>query len=374
ISDINILELNNDCLGHILSYLPSVDSNNFSQVCRQFRNVFIDHYGKRNRELTIAASTTRCELIELSICCESVESLTIDLDYFDISRTYRSHGCETPVNCFNTLCYALQGMVNLRRLQIIQLLYIVTPVDKPCELLFAALKNLLNLKVLEIRTKNDWSFDNLWVPKHLEELQLYVPKIFSSVLVKCCKSNPNLSVLHLGYDCVAGNLKDIVPHCGNLETLKFGMMAEAAAYKPLARLPKLKRLLHYGIRRKGSFEPVLAGLALRSQLQHLEIDGGSLSPEEIQQIVRLNGLRQLKCFCLTAECVEMLAQLKQLQQLSLWMSSRPDISNALLKVLGECKQLQLLRVATGVLTLEFITDVAKLLATRHSEATQQPLQ
>lgn len=105
-----------------------------------------------------------------------------------------------------------------------------------------------------------------------------------------------------------GNLKDIVPLCGNLETLKFGMMAETAAYKPLARLPKLRKLIHYGIRAKDSFVPMLTALAVRSQLQHLEIDGGTLTPQEVQQIVQLNGLHQLKCFCLTAECVEKLAQ------------------------------------------------------------------
>ncbi|XP_034108613.1 uncharacterized protein LOC117570842 isoform X1 [Drosophila albomicans] len=371
----NILELNSDCLGYILNYLPSVDYNNFAQVCQQFRNVFIEHYGKQNREFAVVESSTRSQLIKFCICRELVENLIIDLGHFDTSRTYRSFGCQTPINCFSTLCFALEGMISLKSLQIIQPQYMLNaPIEKPFEQIFSALKNLNELKILEIRTKNDWSFDNLWLLRHLEELQLLVPKIPSTVLVKCCKSNPNLNVLQLGYDCVQGNLKDIVPHCGKLETLKFGMMAEAAAYKPLAKLPKLKRLLHYGIRRKGSFEPVLSALAMRPQLQQLEIDGGSLSPEEILQIVRLSGLQQLKCFCLTAECVEILSHLKHLQQLSVWMSSRPDISNALLKVVRECKELQLLRVATGVLSADFINDVAKLLASNRREMIQPPLQ
>ncbi|KAH8307463.1 hypothetical protein KR044_012645, partial [Drosophila immigrans] len=372
ISAMNILNLNNDCLGYILNHLPTDECKiNFAQTCRQFRNVYIDHYGKQYREFAINESTPKRQLKELCICREAVENFTVDLVHFD---TLRSGPCQNPVHCFAILCFALQGMVSLKRLQIKQPIYVlIKPLDKPFEPIFAAVKNLKKLKILEIRTVNDWSFDNLWQLRHLEELQLLVQKINSSVLVKCCKANRNLNTLHLGYDCVEGSLKDIVPHCGNLETLKFGMMAEPADYTPLARLPKLKRLMHYGIRRKGSFEPVLTALAARSQLEHLEIDGGSLSPEEIQQIVRLNGLQQLKCFCLTAECVEMLAQLKQLHQLSLWMSSRPDISHALLKVIGECKQLQLLRVATGVLAPDFINDVAKLLAGIRSEATQQRL-
>ncbi|KAM8708617.1 hypothetical protein ACLKA7_015568 [Drosophila subpalustris] len=360
-SAINILDLNDDCLGYVLNHLSSDDFNSFAQVCCRFRDVFIDRCGKRNRQFTLDGNSARRQLIELCICRESVQTLTIDIDHFDTARTFRSHGCETPTNCFNTLCYALEGMVSLRCLVLKQLQFILIPIEKPFEQIFAAVKNLSDLKILEVRTRDDWTFDNIWQLSHLEELQLHVRKIGASVLAKCCKSNPNLRILHLGYDCVEGNLKDIVSHCGNLETLRCGMMAEAAAYKPLARLPKLRKLTHYGIRRKDSFLPVLTALAERSQLRHLEIDGGSLSPEEMLQVVRLKGLQELKCFCLTAECVEMLAQLTELTKLCLWMSSRPDISNALLKVLRECKKLQLLRVATGNLSPNFINDVAKLL-------------
>ncbi|XP_034483127.1 uncharacterized protein LOC117788460 [Drosophila innubila] len=370
----NILDLNDDCLGYLLSHLPADDYKNFSQVCRRFRDLFIYRYGIRNRHLTFDISSTRLQLIELCICRESVQTLTIDLDHFNTSRAYGSHGCKTPINCFGTLCYALEGMVNLQCLELKQLEFIITPVVKPFEKIFAAVRNLNELKILKVCTKDDWTFDNVWHLSHLEELQLNTRKIGVSVLAKCCKSNPNLKALHLGYDCVDKNLKDIVPHCGNLETFKFGMMAESAAYEPLARLPKLRKLIHYGVRRKDSFAPLLKSLAVRSQLQHLEIDGGSLSAEEVLQIVQLKGLQQLKCFCLRAECVEMLAQLKQLQKLSLWMSSRRDISKALLKIVRECKQLQLLRVATGILSEHFIDDVAKLLIGIRDEVTQQPLQ
>lgn len=212
------------------------------------------------------------------------------------------------------------------------------------------------------------------MPIYVEELHLQVQKICSSTLVKCCKTKRNLRLLHLGYDCVQGNLKDIVPHCGNLETLKFGMMGEAAAYQPLSKLPKLKILIHFGIRRKDSFVPLLTVLAMRPQLQCLEIDGGTLSTEEMLQIVRLSELQQLKCFCSTAECVEMLAQLTQLQKLCLWMSSRADISDALLRVLSKCRQLQVLRIGSGYLGTSFINDVCKLLHGIRSASSQQPLQ
>lgn len=212
------------------------------------------------------------------------------------------------------------------------------------------------------------------MPSHVEELQLHIQKTSAATLVKCCKTKRNLRLLHLGYDCVQGNLKDIVSHCGNLETLKFGMLAEAAAYQPLSKLPKLSTLIHFGIRRKDSFVPLLKALAVRPQLQCLEIDGGTLTSEEMLQIVRLRELQQLKCFCSSAECVEMLAQLTQLQKLSVWMSTRADVSDALLRVLSKCRQLHLLRIASGFLGNSFINDVCKLLYGIRSPATQQPLQ
>lgn len=201
-----------------------------------------------------------------------------------------------------------------------------------------------------------------------------ITQINAPVLAKCCKSNLNLRHLHLGYNCVQRNLSDIVPYCANLETLQFGMMAEASAYKPLAKLPKLKQLMHFGVRRSGSFVPLLTDLAARRQeLQRLEIDGGTLSPEETVQIIRQCGLRQLKCFCSTAESVEMLSHLKHLQELSIWMSSRTEISAALLKVIGECKQLQLLCIASGNVSPDFIENVTKVLFETRTEPNQKSL-
>lgn len=388
----NILDLNDDCLDHILSELSIEDNNNFAQVCTRFRNVFIARAGKRNRQFSIDESCKRQQLIEFCICRESVETLIIDLDHFNTARIYRSHGCETPLVCFTVLCSALEGMVSLRRLVVKQMINLITSIAKPIEQILAAVRNLKELTILELHVQDgefnrnnilfrnniiyfaDWTFENLWMPIHVEELHLQVKKICSSTLVKCCKSNRNLRLLQLGYDCIQGNLKDIVPHCRNLETLKFGMLAEAAAYQPLSKLPKLKTLIHFGIRRQDSFVPLLTVLALRPQLQCLEIDGGTLSTAEMLEIVRLSELQQLKCFCSTAECVEMLAQLTQLQKLCLWTSSRADISDALLRVLSKCRQLQVLRIASGYLGTNFINDVCKLLYGIRSASAQQPLQ
>ncbi|XP_064545194.1 uncharacterized protein LOC135433157 isoform X2 [Drosophila montana] len=226
----------------------------------------------------------------------------------------------------------------------------------------------------EMSSIAEFTYDNVIQLKHLEELHLHIAQINAPVLAKCCKSNLSLRHLYLGYNSVQRNLSDIVPYCANLETLQFGMMAEPSAYKPLAKLPKLRQLIHFGVRRSGSFVPLLTDLAARrQQLQRLEIDGGTLSIEETLQIVRQSGLRQLKCFCSTAESVEMLSQLTQLQELSIWMSSRTEISAALLKVIGECKHLQLLCIASGNVSPDFIEDVTKLLFENRTEPNQTPL-
>jgi len=153
-STMNILDLNDDCLGYLLNHLATDDFNIFAQVCRRFRDVFIDRCGKRNREFTVDKSSKRRQLIELCICRESVETLTIDLDHFDTSRTFRSYGCESPLNCFSTLCFAIEGMLNLRSLVLKQLQFFLSPIEKPFEQIFAAAKCLKKLKTLEIRTSN----------------------------------------------------------------------------------------------------------------------------------------------------------------------------------------------------------------------------
>lgn len=150
----NILNLNDDCLVHILSELSIEDRNNFAQVCSRFRNVFIARIGKRNRQFTIDESCKRRQLIEFCICRESVETLVIDLDHFNTARIYRSHGCETPLVCFNVLCSALEGMVSLRRLVVKQMINLTTAIPKPIEQILAAVRNLKELTILELHIKD----------------------------------------------------------------------------------------------------------------------------------------------------------------------------------------------------------------------------
>lgn len=150
----NILDLNDDCLDHILSELSIEDYNNFAQVCTRFRNVFIARAGKRNRQFSIDESCKRRQLIEFCICRESVETLIIDLDHFNTARIFRSHGCETPLVCFTVLCCALEGMVSLRRLVVKQMINLTTSIAKPIEQILAAVRNLKELTILELHVKD----------------------------------------------------------------------------------------------------------------------------------------------------------------------------------------------------------------------------
>ncbi|XP_017128168.1 uncharacterized protein LOC108146635 [Drosophila elegans] len=356
----SIEDLYVDCLYHIFEYLSPDDRLTFAQVCRRFRQVFIKQYSSKYREFTLDKDSSNPELIQFCICREAVESLTIDLDHFDTARCYRTYGCVAPVNCFEILYQTLTGMTSLEKLVINQLYMLITPIVKPFDQILTAVRHLPELKRLEIHAKDDCIVDRLAQLQHLESLQLLIPKIPTPILVKCCKSNGNLRILHLGYGCVQKNLRDMVPHCKNLEVLKFGMTAKSSEYIPLARLPKLKELSYSGVRRSGSFEPLLSALAVKSQLTHLSIDGGSLTLQETSQLVRIQSLRNLKCYCSTTDCVEMLASLANLEELCLSVYRPLDISISLLPIIASCRNMKLLRIAVGNVDIKFVNDAIRL--------------
>ncbi|KAH8296864.1 hypothetical protein KR054_012231, partial [Drosophila jambulina] len=358
----NIAELFDDCLYNILEFLTTEDRISFAQVSQRFRQVFINQYWSKYRDYTIDENSPRLELIQLCICREAVEVLTINLDHFDTGKCVRTtHKCIAPAECYGILCHTLSGMNQLRHLVVKQLKYYTAPIDKPFDQVLAAVRYLPELKRLELEATQDFSVDRLHYLQNLDTLHLLIPKVPPTCLVKCFKSNGNLRSLHLGYACCQKNIVDtIVTHCKNLEILKFGMTAEPADYKPLAKLPKLRELSHFGIRRSGSFEPLLAALAAKSQLTHLSIDGGSLTQEEAYQLVRIQSLRHLTCFCVSTECVEMLSRLSNLVELCLWMSRPLDISQGLLTIIANCKNLKLLRLAVGNVNKHFFNNAIDL--------------
>ncbi|XP_032574444.1 uncharacterized protein LOC6605508 [Drosophila sechellia] len=356
----NIEELYNDCLYHIFDFLTTEDRIIFAQVCHRFRQLFINQCAAKYRMYTLDKDSSRLELIQFCICREAVECLTIDLDHFDTARCYRSYGCETPENCFQILCQTLAGMLRLEHLVVKQESMLVTPIQKPFDQILTAVRHLPKLSRLEIRARDDSSFERVSQLCHLEELQILVPKISLATLVKCCRSSGNLRSLHLGYACIQKNLSYIVPHCKNLEVLKFGMPANSSEYLQLARLPKLRQLSYFGIRRSGSFEPLLSALAAKSQLTHLSIDGGSLTMQETCQLVRIQSLRHFKGFYSTTDCVEMLGCLANLEELRLSIFCPTDISNNLLPIIAKCKDLKLLQIAGGNVNTKSLNDAISL--------------
>ncbi|KAH8315704.1 hypothetical protein KR059_009424, partial [Drosophila kikkawai] len=371
----NIAELTDDCLYNILEFLTTKDRISFAQVNQRFRQVFINQCGGKYREFTLDENSPRLELIQLCICREAVEVLTINLDHFDTGKCMEtSYRCIAPAECYGILCHTLSGMNRLKHLVVKQLKFYIAPIDKPFDQVLAAVRHLPELKRLEFQATQDFSVDRLHQLQNLETLQLLIPKVPPACLVKCFKSNGNLRSLHLGYSCCQKNLVDIiVTHCKDLEVLKFGMTAEPADYKPLAKLPKLRELSHFGIRRSGSFEPLLSSLAVKSQLKHLSIDGGSLTQEEVCQLVRIQSMRHLTCFCASNECVEMLGRLKNLEEICLWMSRPQDISHGLLTIIASCKRLKLLRLAVGNVNKNFFNDAIDLLRMDERLGQQPPL-
>ncbi|XP_017042952.1 uncharacterized protein LOC108089284 [Drosophila ficusphila] len=355
----NIEELYDDCLYHIMDYLSTEDRISFAQVCRRFRQVFTNGNNSKYSDFTIDLNSTRKELIQFCICREEVKSLTIDLDHFELPKHFRKYGCVSPVKCFEILCLNLSGMNNLMHLIVKQKYKLTMLADKPFDQILSAVRHLPKLKKLKIQARDDCRVDCLSQLHHIEDLEILIPKIPNATLVKCCKSNANLLSLQLGYSCVQKDVRNIVPHCKNLEVLKFGMPGKSSDYVAVARLPKLRKLTYYGIRGIGSFEALLSVLAIKNQLTHLAIDCGSLVMQEIRQLIRIQNLRYLKCFSSTIECVEMLACLSNLEELWLSMSSPLDISNALLLVIANCKNLKSLRVSGGIVNAKIISDATR---------------
>ncbi|KAH8313049.1 hypothetical protein KR067_011980 [Drosophila pandora] len=150
------------------------------------------------------------------------------------------------------------------------------------------------------------------------------------------------------------------------------MTAEASTYKPLARLPRLRELYHCGIRRSGSFEPLLSDLATHPQLTHLSIDGGSLTLSEASQLLRIRSLTHLKCFFFTTKSMELIADIVNLEELCVWMSCAVDVTNSLLKIIASCKNLKLLRLAAGKVQPYFVQAAIDLIKKEKGAETLHP--
>ncbi|XP_068142616.1 uncharacterized protein [Drosophila tropicalis] len=344
-SSVHVLELPDDCLYYIFDYLEAEDRLKFAQVCHRFKQVFVAQLRKKYCDYSLELKCQRLELLEFSMCREIVERLSINLAYFEVNEVV---SVDSSLKLFHIVCGSLLDMENLRYLIVHDTSGRVQTFAKPFEQILMAVKHLSQLKGLEIHAIGECSLENLSQLNHLEELQLHLPQIEASTLSKCCQSNSNLRVLYLQYNCVRKNLKQIVPHCKNLEVLTFGMAAEASDYRPLANLPKLRELTHSGIRKSGSFQPLLRALANKSQLERLVISGVSLNMQEAEEIVRIDSLVKLKCFCSSIQCVEMLAKVSKLEELCLWMSTSEDITHALLKIVINCTNLKLLFLAGGM--------------------------
>jgi len=157
----NIEELHDDCLYYIFQFLSTEDRIIFAQVCKRFRQFFINQCGSKYREYILEKYSTRIELIQFCTCRETVTSLTIDLDHFNTARCFRNYGCIASENCFGILCQTLAGMVGLEHLVVKQLVFLITPIVKPFDQILAAVRHLPKLKRLEmhaINGKENFSF------------------------------------------------------------------------------------------------------------------------------------------------------------------------------------------------------------------------
>jgi len=134
--------------------------------------------------------------------------------------------------------------------------------------------------------------------QNLRSLSLYVP-MKADDLTESVKSNPNLMELAFTSTDMHGRLADITPYCKNLESLQIQMKPEtdASEYAPLAKLPKLKTFIIFGIPEAGSLRALFKSMVMNglTDLQALSIQQAKLGSEEVEELSKVGHLQRLRC-------------------------------------------------------------------------------
>ena len=150
------------------------------------------------------------------------------------------------------------------------------------------MKPLVNLKKVEISSKNLTSFEGIPSLPHLKTAAFH--NASPADLTPLVESLPNLTSLYLNY-CVLSDLAPLA-RLANLDFLSF-YGATVADFSPLAQSPKLKRLNYYAVKSDN-----FASLGALKQVS--ELDGGLTKLADISWVA---GLPNLKTFDVFAEHV-----------------------------------------------------------------------
>ncbi|XP_030572123.1 uncharacterized protein LOC115770826 [Drosophila novamexicana] len=371
---LNILDLNDYCLGRILKYLEIEDHVNFGQACTRFREALRDW----SYVLYPVFEIRRSEDIKLQlklffIVCDVVKKLFLDIGESTLQGGFPVDQFCNHVQSMDSLeCFIINEGTGLGRM-----FKTANSVrDRIIEKTFKALEHLPKLKSISVTCgANSYDASCLIQMKCLQELSLNT-KIAAEDLVEICKSNANLRVLWLRE--VVGELNDIVPHCQNLEEIVFPMFSSHTTYAGLAELPNIKKIV---IKSTNSTSPCAKLIELFSafaaQRQNTQLQSlillSSLNFEETTKLIELKFLKELRCSFEDASCIDLLTDLTELEGLYIMLGRSGAGSKECLNVLKSCKILQRLHINSNLST-DFVDKALEVLRKVRNTEKQKPLQ
>ncbi|XP_030385022.1 uncharacterized protein LOC115632144 [Scaptodrosophila lebanonensis] len=370
-SEVHIFELNDDCMRSVIQYLSVEDKFNLYHVCTFFRQLLTECSGKCQKMICNAYEKSHRQ--KLLLGSHNVKELSIALN----NTSYYWPLLAMP----EMLCKIIEGMTQLEHLSL--------SIDANLarwQPVVLALRNLPKFKSLSISGPSqqfqncnrpfevlpNYFLKNLSHLRHLEELSL-TAQVYVHDLVEYCKSNDKLRALRLHGGC-EGNISAIATHCPNLEEVKFRMEKETD-YEPVTKLPKLKKLIIEGNvwYPMAIFFKTFSSESLE-QLQLIDVQHIHLDFEATQQIVRMKALKSLSCYFREARSMELLSQLKELEEIFIVRSNFVGFPAAFLKILTSCTKLDCFCIGDAFeLTRDLIFQVAELLESIRNPIAQEPL-
>lgn len=377
--ELNIFDLNDYCLGTVLKYQDLEDHVRFAKACTRFREVLRDWapvlYSdfKIKRTNDTDPETIKWELELLFILRDIIKRLCLDIHQVDGETSLSINDLCTQIKAMESLEYiainegSIMGKLNLKA---------NSPRQQLIQKALDAIEFLPNVKSVSVSSKTDiYTACSLKRMKCLEKVSLD-NKIAAEDLVELCKSNSNLRVLWLRE--VVGELDDIFPHCQNLEEIAFPMFTSHKSYARLADLPNIQKVI---IRSTNSSSPCAKLIELfgafaskkpQTQLQSL-ILFSSLDFEETRKLIKLTSLRELRCSFDDARCIDLLADLSELEGLYIMLGRSAAGSKECLNVLRSCHKLKRLHINSNLST-EFVGKAVDVLKKVRNPEKHKPLQ
>ncbi|XP_070139421.1 uncharacterized protein [Drosophila kikkawai] len=166
---------------------------------------------------------------------------------------------------------------------------------KHFQMMKCALANKERLSMVKLAL-NGYSLNDLPIWGHVTELYLDV-SMSAEALASACQSHPELCKLEFMSSEIQGRLSEIVPHCRNLQYLKFVPKpgVDGAEYAQLAELPKLREITIHGAYKNGSLLTMFKAIQKWQRSATFSINFSDELPSWSKvTIPRMNSLKKLE--------------------------------------------------------------------------------